>query len=102
MSVSDPCGALAAPASIVLATINARYIHASLGLRCLLANMDRHGRAGLAAQTVLREFTLAQSPLQMAEQLLALKPQVVGLGIYIWNAVPSLHLVRLLKALAPS
>lgn len=101
MSVSDPCGALAAPASIVLATINARYIHASLGLRCLLANMDRHGRAGLAAQTVLREFTLAQSPLQIAEQLLALKPQVVGLGIYIWNAVPSLHLVRLLKALAP-
>ncbi len=90
-----------APVPVVLATINARYIHASMGLRCLLANMDRHGRAGLAAQTVLREFTLAQSPQQMAEQLLALQPRVIGLGVYIWNAVPSLHLVRLLKALAP-
>ena len=27
---------------IVLATLNARYIHASLGLRYLLANMQRH------------------------------------------------------------
>lgn len=31
---------------IVLATLNARYIHASLGLRYLLANLDRHGGAG--------------------------------------------------------
>lgn len=86
---------------IVLATINARFIHASLGLRCLLANMDRHGRPGLRAQTQLCEFTLAQKPVLMAEQLLALRPQVIGLGVYIWNAVPSLQLVRLLKALAP-
>lgn len=93
--------AVSVPVPVVLATINARYIHASMGLRCLLANMDRHGRAGLASQTVLREFTLAQSPQQMAEQLLALQPQVIGVGVYIWNAVPSLHLVRLLKALAP-
>ena len=87
---------------IVLATLNARFIHASLGLRCLLANMDRHGRPGLREQTLLREFTLAQKPVQIAEQLLALQPQVIGLGVYIWNAVPTLQLVRLLKALAPS
>ena len=87
---------------IVLATLNARFIHASLGLRCLLANMDRHGRPGLRAQTLLREFTLAQKPVHIAEQLLALQPQVIGLGVYIWNAVPTLQVVRLLKALAPS
>ena len=90
-----------APVPVVLATINARYIHASMGLRCLLANMDVHGRPGLRAQTVLREFTLVQSPQQMAEELLALQPRVVGLGVYIWNAAASLQLVRLLKALAP-
>jgi hypothetical protein len=101
MSLAESEPAAGAGVPIVLATINARYIHASMGLRCLLANMDRHGRPGLAAQTVLREFTLAQSPQQMAEQLLALQPRVIGLGVYIWNAVPSLHLVRLLKALAP-
>lgn len=90
-----------APVPVVLATINARYIHASMGLRCLLANMDVHGRPGLRAQTVLREFTLVQSPQQMAEALLDLQPQVIGLGVYIWNAAASLQLVRLLKALAP-
>lgn len=86
---------------IVLATINAKYIHASLGLRCLLANLDRHGRPGLREQTVLREFTLVQKPMQMVEQLLVLRPKVIGLGVYIWNAETSLQLVRLLKALAP-
>ena len=30
---------------IVLATLNAKFIHASLGLRYLLANMDKHGGA---------------------------------------------------------
>eukprot|EP01036_Dinobryon_divergens_P045625 gene45625-60982_t len=46
--------------SIVLATLNAKYIHASLGLRYLLANMDVHGGAGLKAQTQLCEFVIAQ------------------------------------------
>ena len=86
---------------IVLATLNAKYIHASLGLRCLLANMDRHGRAGLRGQTLLREYVIAQKPVQIAEDLLALNPEVIGLGVYIWNAVPTLQLVRLLKALRP-
>lgn len=86
---------------IVLATLNAKYIHASLGLRCLLANMDRHGRPGLRAQTLLREYVIAQKPVQIAEDLLALAPEVIGLGVYIWNAVPTLQLVRLLKALRP-
>ena len=93
----------AAPSSprIVLATLNAKYIHASLGLRCLLANMDRHGRPGLRQDTVLREYVIAQKPVQIAEDLLALNPEVLGLGVYLWNAVPTLHLVRLLKRLRP-
>ena len=47
---------------IVLATLNAKYIHASLGLRYLLANMDVHGGPGLRAQTQLREFVIQQRP----------------------------------------
>ncbi len=94
---------MSAPASprIVLATLNAKYIHASLGLRCLLANMDRHGRPGLRSQTLLREYVIAQKPVQIVEDLLALNPEVIGLGVYIWNAVPTLQVVRLLKALRP-
>ncbi|MEW7978331.1 MAG: hypothetical protein AB2813_00520 [Candidatus Sedimenticola endophacoides] len=37
---------------IVLATLNARYIHSALGLRYLLTNMGP-----LREQTALREFT---------------------------------------------
>ena len=87
--------------SIVIATLNAKYIHASLGLRYLLANMDVHGGAGLKAQTQLREFVIAQPPLLIVEQLLALNPQVIGLGVYIWNVVETTQVVQLLKALRP-
>ena len=96
-----PASEIARPPAIILATLNAKYIHASLGLRCLLANMDLHGGAGLRAQTVLREFVIQQKPTQMVEELLALNPKVIGLGIYIWNVVETTQVVRLLKALRP-
>ena len=88
-------------AAIVLATLNAKYIHASLGLRCLLANMDTHGRPGLRAQTALREFVIGQRATQIVEDLLALNPRVIGLGVYIWNVVETTQVVRLLKTLRP-
>ncbi|MES2283554.1 MAG: DUF4080 domain-containing protein [Pseudomonadota bacterium] len=87
--------------TIVLATLNAKYIHASLGLRYLLANMDTHGGAGLRAQTQLREFVIQQKPLQIVEELLALSPRVIGFGIYIWNVVETTQVVQLLKTLRP-
>ena len=96
-----------APA-IVLATLNAKYIHASLGLRYLLANLDRHGGAGLRARTVLREFTIRREPSQIVAELLAtLGPatpgakQIVGLGVYIWNVAQTTKVLRLLKAARP-
>ncbi|MFI5447693.1 B12-binding domain-containing radical SAM protein [Polaromonas sp. UC242_47] len=86
---------------VVLATLNAKYIHASLGLRCLLANLDVHGGAGLRAQTQLREFVIGQPATRIVEDLLALEPEVIGLGIYIWNVVETTQVVRLLKTLRP-
>lgn len=83
-------------ARILLTTLNARYIHASLGLRYLLANMGT-----LQGETVLREFTIRQRPIDIAEQILAERPTIVGLGIYIWNARESEELVAILKQLAP-
>ena len=56
---------------IVLATLNARYIHASLGLRYLLANMARHGGDDLRAATVLREYTLTRPIAQVVEDLVS-------------------------------
>jgi len=82
---------------IVLCTLNAKYIHASLGLRYLLANMG-----DLAERTVLREFTITRKPQELADELLALRPRVIGLGVYIWNVTETTELVRLLKAARPA
>ena len=93
-----------APPSIVLCTLNAKYIHASLGLRYLLANMG-----DLKAQTALREFTIARQPQELVDELLTqLGParpgvvQIIGLGVYIWNVTQTAELVRLLKAARPA
>ena len=96
------------PHRIVLATLNAKYIHASLGLRYLRANMARHGGADLDACTTLQEFTIHRAPQDIVDALVAaLGPAqagavcIVGFGIYIWNVVPSTAVVALLKAQRP-
>lgn len=90
-----------AAGTIVLSTLNAKYIHASLGLRYLLANMARHGGADLRARCVLREFTIAREPQAIVEELLALNPAIVGFGVYIWNVVQTAAVVRRLKERRP-
>lgn len=81
---------------ILLATLNARYNHASLGLRYLYANLD-----DLQPRAELMEFTIAMRPLDIAEQILAKQPKIVGLGVYIWNVAETTAVVTLLKTLEP-
>lgn len=81
---------------IVLATLNARFIHASLGLRYLYANLG-----ALQARAAIMEFTIEQRPADIAERLLAQAPRVLGLGVYIWNARETAELVALLRRIAP-
>ncbi|HEY8905593.1 MAG TPA: radical SAM protein, partial [Rhodoferax sp.] len=94
-------------AQIILATLNARYIHASLGLRYLLANLDVHCGAGLRAQAVLREYTINRPAQEVVADLLATleeaggAPQIVGFGVYIWNVTPTTEVIHLLKAARP-
>lgn len=97
------------PPAIILCTLNAKYIHASLGLRYLLANMSRHGSATLADRTEIIEFTLARNTQDMVDELIGkLGPelpgqaQVIGLGVYIWNVSQTTELVRQLKAQRPA
>src|SRR5271165_3712472 len=81
---------------IVLATLNAKYIHAAFGLRCLLANLGE-----LRARAALREFDIHQRPADIAEALLSENPKIVGLGVYIWNVIPATELVAALKRMRP-
>lgn len=98
--------------AIVLATLNAKYIHASLGLRYLLANMGE-----LRPMTALREFTIASPAQPIVDALLrvldgavpgdddapcnAPDVQIVGFGVYLWNVRQTTAVLRLLKAARP-
>ena len=81
---------------IVLATLNAKWIHASFGLRYLRANLGE-----LRERSTILEFEISQRPVDVAEAILAASPRIVGLGVYVWNAAPTLQLVRILKRVRP-
>lgn len=82
--------------AIVLATLNARYYHAALGLRYLAANMGEH-----AAQTRILEFVIQHTAADVVEAILAESPSIVGLGVYIWNVEETARVVATLKRVAP-
>jgi hypothetical protein len=82
-------------ADIVLSTLNAKFIHASFGLRYLMANLGE-----LRSRAELLEFEAGQPPLEIVEMLLARTPRIIGLGVYIWNARPTLEVVSLLTVAA--
>ena len=81
---------------IVLTTLNAKYAHASFGLRYLHANLgDLRDRAELL------EFDISQRTIDVLEVLLARDPQIVAIGVYIWNIDESTRLVGELKRVRP-
>ena len=82
--------------TILLSTLNARYAHASLGLRYLLANMG-----DLQQQTRLQEFVIGTRTTDLVEKLLAHRPRIIGFGVYIWNVEETTKLVAVLKRVAP-
>ena len=81
---------------IVLSTLNAKYLHASFGLRCLMANLGE-----LRSRAKILEFDINQRPLEIAEALLEAAPKILGLGVYVWNASPTLELLGILRRLRP-
>jgi len=81
---------------IVLATLNAKYIHASLGLRYLYSNMG-----ALQSDTTLSEFTIEQRPEDILEQLLTPDLTILGFGVYIWNVTQTTDVIRLVKVVRP-
>lgn len=82
--------------TILLSTLNARYTHASLGLRYLAANMGP-----LQDQTTIQEFVIGAKTTDLVERILAHAPRVVGFGVYIWNVEETTRLVAMLKRVAP-
>ncbi len=83
-------------ANIILTTLNAKFIHSAFGLRYLYANLG-----DLQPEAAILEFDINQRPIDIVEAILARKPQIVGLGVYIWNVIPTTEVVSLLRRVAP-
>jgi hypothetical protein len=80
---------------ILLCTLNAKFAHASFGLRYLFANLGP-----LQSRAAILEFDINQRPIDVLEAILARSPRILGLGVYIWNIAPATQLVADLKRVA--
>ena len=74
---------------IVLATINAKWIHPSLALRLLKANLG-----DLSESCEILEFALRQPISEKLTPILAAQPRILGLSVSIWNHLATLELLK--------
>jgi len=77
---------------IVLATINAKWIHPSLALRLLKANLGP-----LEERCEIIEFALRQPLAEKLEPLLAARPRILGISVSIWNHTATVELLAELE-----
>ena len=78
---------------VLLLTFNCSYIHPNLALRWLyVANQHRD-------DVIIKEYTIKDDIKQVAQDILEINPDVVGLSVYIWNAEIAKDLIRYVQAL---
>ncbi|AEF80430.1 B12-binding domain-containing radical SAM protein [Leadbettera azotonutricia] len=74
---------------ILLATINAKWIHPSLALRLLKANLGE-----LEPHCRIIEFALRQPLKEKIDPLLEANPSILGISVSIWNHKATLELLK--------
>jgi len=75
--------------NILLVTINAKWIHPSLALRLLKANLGP-----LEKSCGIIEFALRQPLREKVEPILIARPRILGLSVSIWNHTAALELLK--------
>ena len=81
---------------IILTTLNSRFTHSSIGLRYIYANLKE-----LQDETQILEFSINDALQSVAEKLLMHKPEIIGIGVYIWNISYIHELLHILKKVSP-
>lgn len=82
---------------IILSTFNSRYSHSAFALRYLRANLG-----DLRLRSKILEFTIQSLPRESAEEILSLRPKIVGFSVYLWNVELTTSVIRILKAVDPA
>ncbi len=84
----------------VFSTLNAKYIHAAPAPYCLLAGVRAF--AARPAEVSVVEGTVNEPCEAVAARILAKRPTLVSLSVYIWNRRETAALVSRLRAASPS
>jgi len=82
---------------ITLTTLNSRFTHSAIGLRYLYANMQE-----LQDKTTIKEFSINDAIQTVVEKLLSDSPDIIGIGVYIWNVSEVRELIHIIKKVAPA
>ncbi|GGG04652.1 B12-binding domain-containing radical SAM protein [Paenibacillus abyssi] len=80
---------------VVLSTLNAKYIHTSLALRCLKAYSEGEFDIDIA------EYTIKDPVMNIVSDLYARNPDVVGFSCYIWNIEETITVINMLRKIKP-
>ncbi|MDR1444450.1 MAG: cobalamin-dependent protein, partial [Treponema sp.] len=78
--------------AILLITINAKWIHPSLALRLLKANLG-----ALEGDCEILEFALRQPLAEKLEAVQSRRPGILGISVSIWNHAATLELLEALE-----
>ncbi|MDR2700838.1 MAG: B12-binding domain-containing radical SAM protein [Spirochaetaceae bacterium] len=81
-------------AGIILSTINAKWIHPSLALRLLMANLPPDF---IAENCTILEFALRQPLAEQTAAILAETPEILALSVSVWNHAATLELLGALE-----
>ncbi len=82
---------------ILLTTLHAKFVHASLALPCLAAYCEQH--AGILP--VIREFTINEQHHRVLQAIVTEEADVVAFSCYIWNVTATMRLAAELKQVRP-
>jgi anaerobic magnesium-protoporphyrin IX monomethyl ester cyclase len=80
---------------VIVATLNAKYIHMSLALRYLKAYCDNDFDVQIA------EYTVKDPAMNVVTDLFGREPDVVGFSCYIWNIEETIRIVQMLRKIRP-
>ena len=81
---------------IILATLNAKYIHTNLAIRYLKA------AARPEFDPELAEYTIKDPAFNIVSDLFQKKPDIIGFSCYIWNINETIHVIKMLKTVLPN
>src|SRR4051794_29729938 len=82
--------------NIILTTLNAKYIHTNLALRCLKSYAEPE------YSPLITEYTIKDPTFNIVADLYQKKPDIVGFSCYIWNIEETIKVVKVLKTVDPN